>query len=100
MNILLTDKCSNDCPYCFAKEKLEEDTKLNQMPFENYEKILAFLKKSKSGYVKLLGGEPMLHTEISKIIKRASGDPDFNKISVFTGGFLRGSLFIFLPMKR
>ncbi|RQW91338.1 MAG: radical SAM protein, partial [Geobacter sp.] len=86
MNILLTDKCSNDCPYCFAKEKLEADSRLNQMPLENYVKVLEFLKRSKSRYVKLLGGEPMLHSEIEKIIHMAVSDDWFDAVTVFTGG--------------
>ena len=92
MNIILTDKCSNNCPYCFAKEKLEADTKLNQMPLENYSKILAFLKKSRCRMVKLLGGEPMLHSQIGEIIKMAVEDDAFDNVVLFTGGIFDRSL--------
>ncbi len=100
MNILLTDKCSNNCPYCFAKEKLEADTALNQMPLENYVKCLDFLKKSRSGYVKLLGGEPMLHSEISQIIKMTVSNDDVDRISVFTGGIFDRSLVHLLTHEK
>lgn len=86
MNILLTDKCSNNCPYCFAKEKLKEKNLLNQMSPENFIKILAFLKKSSCHTVKLLGGEPMLHSNISDIINMASRNDYFQRIILFSGG--------------
>ena len=92
MNILLTDKCSNDCPYCFAKEKLEADRRLNQMPLENYLKVLDFLRRSRSRHVKLLGGEPMLHSEIARIIETAVTSDDFDSVTVFTGGIFDRAL--------
>ncbi|GEM_PF-1374866 len=92
MNILLTDKCSNDCPYCFAKEKLEADSRLNQMPLANFHTVLEFLRKSKVRHVKLLGGEPMLHSDISRIIATAASDENFDSITVFTGGIFDQSL--------
>ncbi|MHC9538056.1 MAG: radical SAM protein [Vulcanimicrobiota bacterium] len=92
MNILLTDKCSNDCPYCFAREKLEADLRLNQMPLSNFQTVLEFLRRSRSRHVKLLGGEPMLHSEIRKILEISVSDKDFDNITVFTGGIFDRSL--------
>jgi len=100
MNILLTDKCSNTCPYCFAKQKLEEDSKLNQMPLENYKKVLDFLRISKSRLVKLLGGEPMLHSQIAEFINIVSGDDDFDAIVVFSGGIFDRSLAYLLANEK
>lgn len=92
MNILLTDKCSNDCPYCFAREKLEADHRLNQMPLSNFQTVLEFLRRSKCRHVKLLGGEPMLHSEIARILEIAISDKDFDYITVFSGGIFDRSL--------
>lgn len=100
MNILLTDKCSNNCPYCFAQEKLEADSKLNQMPLDNYRKVLDFLKKSRNRTVKLLGGEPMLHSQISEIIKMTAEDDDFDNIIIFTGGIFDRNLVHLLTNEK
>lgn len=100
MNILLTDKCSNSCPYCFAKEKLEADSRLNQMPLENYRKALDFLRKSRNRSVKLLGGEPMLHSDIREIINMTVDDDDFESVVIFSGGIFDKSLVHLLAHEK
>jgi len=89
MNILLTNVCNGRCPYCFASIFLKEKAgKKQDLSVENFEKILDFIKKSspKSG-IKLLGGEPTLHSKLDKILS-LTVEKGFKKIYLFSNGIL------------
>ena len=61
-NILLTDYCNRNCPYCFAGERLRNNQGTN-MPFENFTAAVDFLVDSGENEIILLGGEPTLHPQ-------------------------------------
>jgi len=65
-NILLTNTCNQKCPYCFAAEQLK--LKKTEMSFNNFKVILDFLEKNNGKTVRLMGGEPTLHSQFRKII--------------------------------
>jgi MoaA/NifB/PqqE/SkfB family radical SAM enzyme len=66
MNIILTYKCNLGCEYCY-----EKGAKLNygDIPFDNFEKILKWLRKNKRDRIILLGGEPTLHPNFIDLLK-------------------------------
>lgn len=68
MNINLTTKCNNHCPYCFQENR----TKLNeQITLETYKTLIEYGKKSflNGEKLALLGGEPTLYPELIPAIK-------------------------------
>ncbi|MFA4889653.1 MAG: radical SAM protein [Candidatus Omnitrophota bacterium] len=70
MNIMLTNFCNRNCPYCFAKDKLRSAA-LERCSFlsrGNLKIIINFLKKSKMKHLGIIGGEPTLHPQFPKII--------------------------------
>ena len=66
-NILLTEKCNQSCSYCFAKKKMEETAK-KEMSADDIRKIVGFLEKNGQDEIKLMGGEPTLHSQFKEII--------------------------------
>jgi radical SAM protein with 4Fe4S-binding SPASM domain len=97
-NLLFTNVCNRNCPYCFAKEKtgnFSEDMnsgleKSNYISFDNLVKFLDFLDVTNEKYFSVLGGEPILHPEFGKFI-RYSLSRNF-AITVFTNGMMRESV--------
>ena len=68
MNLIITDWCNRACPYCFAREKvglLGSDAPTRFLSLPDLEFYLEFLVRSGLRELKLLGGEPTLHPQLS-----------------------------------
>jgi len=70
-NLYLTNMCNGGCPYCCLKEWVTDDPHDAQhMSLRDLDKVIKWLKESEIAFVQLIGGEPMLHPDIVKIVKR------------------------------
>lgn len=69
-NILLTEICNLSCAYCFAKEKMSK-TQRREMDINDFRKLLGFLKDNKRREIRLMGGEPTLHSRFREIVNIA-----------------------------
>ena len=58
-NLILTDSCKRNCPYCFAK-----DSDVGEFTLDNFMKAVEFIKTGPP-VVNLLGGEPTEHNLLS-----------------------------------
>ena len=84
-NVLLTNFCNQNCPYCFAKDEMERAT-VKEMSLEDFKKLVVILKKNKIRTLRLMGGEPTLHSYFDEIIKLALAE--FEEILIFTNGLI------------
>ncbi|HUO98261.1 MAG TPA: radical SAM protein [Rhizomicrobium sp.] len=66
-NILLTNKCIRECPYCFAGREMAQSEGQDFLSWENAVYLADFLTASGERRVSLLGGEPSLHPEFVDI---------------------------------
>ena len=95
-NILLTQKCNQKCPYCFASYNEGND----YISKENFVKAIKFLKKTPGEKIGLLGGEPLLHPEFAELCNILNEDRDIRDVVVFTNGILLDKYFdCFMSMK-
>jgi len=87
-NILLTNFCNRQCPYCFAKAQVELGTVQPrwELPSDEYDTILSYLNPTLD-FVSLLGGEPTLHSRFADYVERARS-AGF-RIKIFTNGATR-----------
>lgn len=60
-NVLLTQRCVRNCPYCFAKEHMEGKTIDDNLKWDDLIYVADFFIQSDSRVIHLLGGEPTLH---------------------------------------
>jgi organic radical activating enzyme len=67
LNIILTTDCSLDCPYCFTRS-LRTQLPRHEMTFSELQTILDAVSPARDT-IRLMGGEPTLHPQYSKIIK-------------------------------
>ena len=81
-NIILTNKCNQRCPYCFADDLLSSNTM--DITIEDFKLAIDLLLKAGEQKIGLLGGEPMLHPNFRDIIGYVISKDIFSVI--FTNG--------------
>lgn len=80
LQLFITNRCNLRCKACFYSHKLGK----SEMPFDDYKKhVRKYAKDVKK--VILLGGEPTLHKDLSKMI--SFNDSLGLKTTVYTNGF-------------
>lgn len=82
MNIMINNYCNLKCDYCFAHNLLNKEIK--NMSIDNYLSILNFLKKSNEKSIRLIGGEPTLHPQFSKLLDIYLQDDYFQSLVIFS----------------
>lgn len=70
-------KYNNNWPYCYQKDDVK--TKNNILNFDETVKIVSWLKQDFNSVV-IFGKEPLLHTEIIKIMKYTSNELCISKL--------------------
>ena len=85
--ISIINKCQLNCKYCFAKDIIKTSKTKEEISIENFKYVLDFLKTGNSEQpLKLVGGEPMLHSRFLEIIDIVKNDKYFNNVMIFTNG--------------
>lgn len=83
-NIFLTRRCNLKCPYCFADEFVNKSQE--EMSFEDFKKVIDFVKTGKNEHVGLIGGEPTLSSHFKEILGLLNNDKDIRSYTVYTNG--------------
>ena len=96
MNIVFTNFCNRNCPYCFAKGKLDlaRNLKDSYINFKNLKIVINFLKKSKQTHVGIIGGEPTLHPKFKEAVMMIL-DEEFY-ITIYSNGIMKKDIISFL----
>ena len=96
MNILFTNFCNKNCPYCFAKGKLilEKRLKRSYISLKNLKIIVNFLKRSKEKSVGIMGGEPTLHPKFKEAITMLLSQG--MRVTIFSNGIINADIVGFL----
>ena len=71
INLMVTKKCNQACPYCFAAEAMRNAEDEGSMTFAECAHCIDFLVESGGTTVSLLGGEPTLHPDFERIVDYA-----------------------------
>ncbi|MBT8489822.1 MAG: radical SAM protein, partial [Deltaproteobacteria bacterium] len=83
-NILLTNYCNLNCPYCFAGKMMSR--KGNNISVHNFKKAVSYLKKNREKHVGIIGGEPTLHPRFLDLMTYVI-EQGF-KVQLFTNGVM------------
>lgn len=98
LNILITNNCNQNCSFCFAAEEMGNKSIKKEMSLANFKTTLEKIKKNPEvKVIKLLGGEPTLHSHFKEIIDLSL--KDFSHVQVFTNGIFSDDLAKFLITK-
>lgn len=86
IRISVTDSCNLKCVYCWpGEENCAQKCSDSLMP-EEFETIVRSLVKAGIKKVRLTGGEPLVRSDICEIVRRISGIPGVEDISMTTNG--------------
>lgn len=87
-NLTVSTTCNQKCPYCFAIDYLGQRDQTTQhfLDLDNFEAYLAFLDRSGVNQIRLLGGEPTLHPQFTRLIELAGQTG--KRILVFSNGLM------------
>lgn len=67
-NVSITSVCNRACSYCFARDTLTAYGADGAMTLETFAEVLAYLQRSGINEIRLLGGEPTLHTQFATML--------------------------------
>ncbi len=95
-NILLTNVCNQSCSYCFAKNEMKSAAK-KEMDFSDLKRVMKFLKDSGQSEIRLMGGEPTLHSQFREVVDLILSQD--LKIRLFTNGLFPEELAEWLAVK-
>lgn len=84
MSFALTDKCNAQCAHCSFFDK-DSKRKGSVMTLNNCKKIIADAQEMGVSIINLLGGEPLMRTDITDIIR--SVNKDLSTVILFTNGW-------------
>lgn len=90
-NIAILNSCNLRCPYCFADNMIQEESKV--MSLETYKKVLKLCANSPRERLGIIGGEPTLHPDFSNILIETSAycSETGNHAVLFTNGINLGN---------
>jgi hypothetical protein len=85
-NLLLTQRCNRSCPYCFAKQHMDDTSPGDILAWDDLIYVADFFEGSGEKNISLLGGEPTLHPHfvdfVTYLLERRF------KVNIFTNGIL------------
>ncbi len=86
-NLYITNFCNQNCPFCFARKEMDNPAITREMPYAEFKK-LAIRLKNQTGIqvIKLLGGEPTLHSRFRDIMRFSLAH--FDRVQIFTNAII------------
>lgn len=79
MNLLITLRCNQKCPYCFIENKRN----LPDMTLEELEYIVNLPDFAEENVISILGGEPTLHSQLKEFLEMIH-NKNRNPITIFS----------------
>lgn len=80
MRIYVTEKCNAHCENCFNAASRTN----TEMTLDDFESLCKWLRENKIESLKLMGGEPTLHTNFKELVEISQ--KYFDRIGIFTNG--------------
>ena len=93
MNLIVVDKCTNYCRYCFASTEMGRESAKGVLTRERIDTVLEFVRRSGPRFsINVIGGEPFLYADLGYLLDCLYAVPNFGEATVFTGGIFRAAL--------
>jgi radical SAM protein with 4Fe4S-binding SPASM domain len=93
MNIIVVDKCTNYCKYCFASNEMAKNNAKGVLNEEEIPSVLNFIRNSGPDFeLNIIGGEPFLYPHLSYLVGKILELPNVAKVCIFTGGIVPSKL--------
>lgn len=101
MNLILVDKCTNYCAYCFASTVMAEQSKRASLSRDSIELLCEFVAKCGPDFtINLIGGEPFLYQDLDYLLARLFSISNVSRATIFTGAiFKQRALDVLAPFR-
>lgn len=87
MNIIVVDKCTNYCKYCFASSVMAKTDAKSILPQSDIQYLTDFVSRSGPEFrVNILGGESLLYPHLAELVQALLQLDNVSGICIFTGG--------------
>lgn len=87
MNLIVVDKCTNYCKYCFASTEMAKNNSKAFLKEENIPHIIEYIKNSGENFeLNIIGGEPFLYRQLPILLTKVLELENVSKVCIFTGG--------------
>lgn len=89
MNLIITDKCTNSCPYCFAAYEMQKHKEQNILSKESLDVFLHFLEEGGTPIrLNVIGGEPLIYPHFDYLLEKLNSSKYVSHMVFFTGGIV------------
>lgn len=88
LRISLTDRCNLCCVYCMPKEGVQWQARRDQLSVDEIVRVVESAAQGGIRRVRLTGGEPLVHPDIIKIVRRIASIPNIEEVSLTTNAIL------------
>ncbi|NOY30259.1 MAG: GTP 3',8-cyclase MoaA [Planctomycetes bacterium] len=88
LRISVTDRCNIRCFYCMPAEKVTFRPREELLTFEEIEQFVRIAATLGINRVRLTGGEPLVRSELPKLVSRLAGIPGIEDLALTTNGLL------------
>jgi radical SAM protein with 4Fe4S-binding SPASM domain len=89
MNLIVVDKCTNYCSYCFASTEMAKSTAKASLHENDIPFLINFIAASGPRFeLNIIGGEPFLYRPLPELVSSLLKIDNLSKICIFTGGII------------
>lgn len=88
LRLSVTDRCNFRCTYCMPEEGMKWLKKERLLRFEEIHRIVRLMVGMGVRRVRLTGGEPLLRTELTELVRMLAEIPGLDDLSMTTNGHL------------
>ena len=84
----VTDRCNIRCFYCMPAEKVVFRPRSELLTFEEIERFVAVAATMGINKLRITGGEPLVRSELPKLVQRLAQVPGIEELALTTNGIL------------
>jgi len=84
VRVSVTDRCDLRCTYCLPKGFRDFEEPADWLTFEELERVVAAFARLGTRRIRLTGGEPLVRKDLPMLVRRLSGIPGVEDISLST----------------
>lgn len=88
LRISLTDRCNLRCVYCMPKGGVQWQALKDQLSVDEIVRVVEAAARGGVKYIRLTGGEPLVHPHLVDIVRRIASIPKIEEVSLTTNAMM------------
>ncbi len=88
LRISITEHCNLRCVYCTPQDSSNSKQTSNHLTPDEFVMVSSVLAKNGLKYIRLTGGEPLVHPNIIEIVEKLAALPNIEEVSLTTNAML------------